>query len=126
LTKLGIDPPGRVADGDQDAEYTSSRSEEIPSYFRLYVQGTLKRVNDGRGHAAGDSVLAALGALLSEQVRSYDVRTRWGGDELVVALTGANAAEALAVSLLQGSVSSGHPPGCHRPWGGWSRRRSGR
>lgn len=35
-----------------------------------------KLVNDQRGHAAGDRVLAAVGRLLREQVRDYDLVAR--------------------------------------------------
>lgn len=42
LIKLGIDPRDRLAEHDQDAEYTSCRPAEIPSYFDLYVHGDLE------------------------------------------------------------------------------------
>jgi two-component system cell cycle response regulator len=53
-----------------------------------------KQVNDRQGHASGDAVLAALGALLPLQSRPYDVTARWGGEEFVVALPHANVADA--------------------------------
>ncbi len=43
-----------------------------------------KAVNDKKGHAAGDAVLAQLGALLRDTVRTEDVVARWGGEEFVV------------------------------------------
>ncbi len=46
-----------------------------------------KRINDERGHAAGDRVLAALGDLLRRRTRESDHTARWGGEEFVVALT---------------------------------------
>jgi diguanylate cyclase (GGDEF)-like protein len=45
-----------------------------------------KAINDQRGHAAGDVVLASLGALLRRELRSVDLIGRWGGEEFVVAL----------------------------------------
>jgi len=45
-----------------------------------------KQINDHRGHAAGDAVLAGLGRMLAERVRSCDLVARWGGEEFVVAL----------------------------------------
>jgi two-component system, cell cycle response regulator len=45
-----------------------------------------KAVNDGRGHAAGDRVLAVLGELLSQLLRTPDVAARWGGEEFVLLL----------------------------------------
>ncbi len=43
-----------------------------------------KRVNDEHGHDAGDVVLAAVGDVLNETVRSRDIAARIGGDEFIV------------------------------------------
>jgi two-component system cell cycle response regulator len=45
-----------------------------------------KAINDRHGHAAGDVVLAGLGALLRRELRGVDLIGRWGGEEFVVAL----------------------------------------
>lgn len=45
-----------------------------------------KRVNDTRGHAAGDALLETLGALLQTRARSTDVVARYGGEEFAVIL----------------------------------------
>jgi diguanylate cyclase (GGDEF)-like protein len=55
-----------------------------------------KAVNDNDGHLAGDSVLAAVGAALSDGVRRYDTVARFGGDEFVLLMPGVSAAEAQA------------------------------
>jgi diguanylate cyclase (GGDEF)-like protein len=46
----------------------------------------LKPINDNFGHAAGDEVLKAIVAVLSQQVRSSDVIGRLGGDEFALLL----------------------------------------
>ena len=48
-----------------------------------------KLINDERGHAMGDQVLAALGRLLAHHARKTDIVGRWGGEEFVVVLSGA-------------------------------------
>jgi diguanylate cyclase (GGDEF)-like protein len=45
-----------------------------------------KRVNDTRGHLAGDQVLKALAELLNAQLRREDTCARYGGEEFVVLL----------------------------------------
>jgi diguanylate cyclase (GGDEF)-like protein len=45
-----------------------------------------KRVNDSRGHPAGDQVLRAIASRLKNELRSTDLLSRYGGEELVVLL----------------------------------------
>ena len=54
-----------------------------------------KRVNDQRGHAAGDAVLRAIGQRLARALRSEDLVARYGGEEFCIvgrALDARNAA----------------------------------
>ena len=46
-----------------------------------------KRLNDRRGHQAGDDILRELGRRLTVTVRPHDVVARVGGDEFVIILT---------------------------------------
>jgi len=45
-----------------------------------------KRVNDTKGHAAGDRVLVRMGSLLESFARGPECAGRWGGEEFVVLL----------------------------------------
>ena len=62
-----------------------------------------KHVNDGHGHAAGDSVLVEVSRRLSGVVRGDDVLARWGGEEFLIYMPGVDAsqAQALAQRVLQ-------------------------
>ena len=57
-----------------------------------------KHVNDTYGHAAGDSLLAALGALLRSSVRASDFAARAGGEEFTVLLADTDRAGARALA----------------------------
>ncbi len=48
--------------------------------------GHFERVNDERGHLAGDQALRATAALLSGTSRTVDVLARWGGEECAIVL----------------------------------------
>jgi diguanylate cyclase (GGDEF)-like protein len=54
-----------------------------------------KRINDARGHAAGDEALCRLTRLLAERGRANDVVGRLGGEEFAVLLDGTDAAGAV-------------------------------
>lgn len=56
-----------------------------------------KRINDNLGHDVGDFLLRALATRLKEQVRSYDVVSRIGGDEFTVVIGGLTEAEDAAM-----------------------------
>jgi diguanylate cyclase (GGDEF)-like protein len=50
-----------------------------------------KQVNDSRGHAAGDELLAELGRVWPGRLRATEVLARLGGDEFALVLPGADA-----------------------------------
>jgi diguanylate cyclase (GGDEF)-like protein len=49
----------------------------------------LKGINERYGHAAGDEALRLVAGVLSSSIRPGDLVVRWGGDEFVVVLRGA-------------------------------------
>lgn len=49
----------------------------------------LKAVNDANGHAAGDALLRRAVRAIREQLRSYDLIIRLGGDEFLSVMSGA-------------------------------------
>ena len=70
-----------------------------------------KNINDLYGHAAGDSVLKAVSALLAESVRSVDSVGRFGGEEFVILLPEMDRREALETAeRLRGLVSDTPQP----------------
>ncbi|MEU3019126.1 MULTISPECIES: diguanylate cyclase [unclassified Nocardiopsis] len=53
-----------------------------------------KRVNDSHGHLFGDQVLLGVATTIAQQLRQSDLLGRFGGEEFVVLLPGADTAEA--------------------------------
>lgn len=54
----------------------------------------LKAVNDGQGHAAGDRLLRGDAEAMLSRLRNYDLVVRYGGDEFLCALPGADLEDA--------------------------------
>ena len=57
-----------------------------------------KKINDRYGHQVGDDVLRAVGGTLTEALRDRDVVMRYGGEEFLAAVTGADEPTMLAVA----------------------------
>lgn len=53
-----------------------------------------KQLNDTHGHETGDRALRTFSDVLRDSLRSDDLVGRWGGEEFVVLMPGANTAEA--------------------------------
>ena len=57
-----------------------------------------KRVNDTKGHATGDQLLAEVGDLISSTIRTSDAAFRVGGDEFALLLPHTDASGAIVVA----------------------------
>ncbi|MEK7593474.1 MAG: GGDEF domain-containing protein [Patescibacteria group bacterium] len=57
-----------------------------------------KQLNDTYGHQAGDEALKTLGKLILERIRDIDLAARWGGEEFILGLIGANENDAYNIA----------------------------
>ena len=98
-----IDPVTRLANRQYlmprlEAELERAQRLQQPLAMMLIDVDDFKRVNDTWGHLEGDHLLREIGALLSDNVRLFDVCTRYGGEEFAVLMPGAHEVVARQVS----------------------------
>jgi len=62
----------------------------LPFGFIIADIDFFKRVNDERGHDAGDRVLKMVAATISSSLRRFDAAARWGGEEFAVVVPNAD------------------------------------
>ncbi len=80
---------------DRDLAHARRRGRPV-SVIYLDVD-EFKRINDTRGHRAGDAVLNDMGSVLAATCRLEDVPCRYGGDEFCVVAVDADLAKAKAL-----------------------------
>ena len=78
-----------------------------PSSLLFIDLDGLKKINDAKGHSAGDAVLAAIAKTLSENIRQTDSLGRLGGDEFSIILSHTNLSDAeKKASILERAISA--------------------
>ncbi len=84
-------PNRRAFDERIAQEYARWKRFGDPLALIVWDVDDFKKVNDTYGHKSGDKALVMIGRLLSERLRETDFIARYGGEEIVVLLTGAQA-----------------------------------
>jgi diguanylate cyclase (GGDEF)-like protein len=90
-----------------EAELRRARNYSQPLTLLLFDIDHFKKVNDTYGHPAGDIILAKLGQVLADGIRSSDFAARYGGEEFTVVMTQAGKEKAYAFAeLLRNTVEA--------------------
>jgi diguanylate cyclase (GGDEF)-like protein len=97
-----------------------ARSDRLGTPLALVLADLddFKTVNDRHGHAAGDETLRALANVLRETLRESDLAGRWGGEEFLLLLPGADADGAAELADRLRVALAAHP--IHGPAGPFS------
>lgn len=73
-------------------EISLSRRENRPMSLAIVDIDHFKHVNDRFGHLSGDQVIRCVAQHLRDSLRDFDLIFRYGGEEFVLVLSGADAA----------------------------------
>jgi len=89
--KARVDPKtgllnAREFEGTLAAELERSRRSGTPLSLLMADLDFLRNINNTHGHLAGDVVIKGIADILREQLRRYDVASRFGGEEFSVLL----------------------------------------
>ena len=77
-----------------DAACMRAQARGLPISVLFIDLDHFKEINDSRGHAAGDACLSGIMGPIHAELRHSDVIGRYGGEEFVVILNGADASAA--------------------------------
>ena len=77
-----------------DTELAYARRHQTNLSLVMLDVDFFKRVNDGYGHPAGDTVLIAMAHIIGREIRAEDVFARYGGEEFAIICRGVGSEQA--------------------------------
>jgi diguanylate cyclase (GGDEF)-like protein len=108
-------PNRRALDDTIKRMVAQASRAQLPLSALMLDLDRFKAANDELGHAKGDEILAAFGALLGASLRESDFAARYGGEEFMVLLPATGTAGALVIAeKLRAAVADLHIPNIDR------------
>ncbi len=77
-----------------ETEYAFAKRHHAELSLLLFDIDFFKKINDTRGHIAGDAVLVELSSVIQSMLRAEDVFARYGGEEFAILARGTSLAKA--------------------------------
>lgn len=91
-------------------QFAYALRQDLPFAVLFIDIDRFKSVNDDFGHDAGDAALRGVATQIARAFRHQDVTIRWGGEEFVVGLPGANLVNAEIAVLRLAKLGLGLRP----------------
>lgn len=80
--------------GDLPGAHSRFERQGYGYHVAMFDLDHFKDFNDTHGHQAGDSLLAAVGRVMTEEIRSGDTAYRYGGEEFLLLMPSRNLEDA--------------------------------
>ncbi len=93
-----------------ESQFAYAKRHDLPFAVLFIDIDRFKSINDDFGHDAGDAALRGVATQIARAFRHQDVAIRWGGEEFVVGLPGANLMNAEVAVLRLAKLGLGLRP----------------
>lgn len=87
-----------ISEALQTLQRESARSGKMEVSILLIDIDHYKQINDRWGHEVGDTVLQQIAFLIKDSIRAKDIAGRFGGDEFIILLPGADLPSAKSIA----------------------------
>ncbi|MDZ4718452.1 MAG: GGDEF domain-containing protein [Roseiflexaceae bacterium] len=81
-----------------EEEFARAQRFNRPLAFLMGDLDYLRTINNTYGHLAGDVVIAGIGKIITQNVRSYDIAGRFGGEEYAIVLPETSLDDAIVIA----------------------------
>ena len=79
-------------------EYSRTERFKLPLVLLMMDIDHFKRINDTYGHLQGDDILRKVSLILKNNIRTYDILGRYGGEEFLVILPEASMEDGMCLA----------------------------